>query len=106
MPRSMLTSRRSSTRCAHIASLSGIASCREILENESDEDLRKLAREEKARPKSLPLEREPAAADPARRARHKDVIMEIRAATGGEAALPPICSVCTRYDSKRWRYEI
>ncbi|MBI5116829.1 peptide chain release factor 1 [Candidatus Poribacteria bacterium] len=85
----------------------------EILLNETDEDLRKLAKEEKDQAGELlaSLERELKLLMTPRDERdEKDVIMEIRGATGGdEAALfaADLFRMYTHYaDGKRWRYEV
>ncbi len=85
----------------------------EILINETDEDLRKLAKDEKdqATEQLTSLERELKLLMAPRDERdEKDVIMEIRGATGGdEAALfaADLFRMYTRYaDGRRWRYEV
>ncbi len=85
----------------------------EILLNETDEDLRKLAREEKAQAEEQldELEAELKLLLAPRDERDtKDVIMEIRAATGGEEAAlfaAALFRMYTRFaDARRWRYEV
>jgi peptide chain release factor 1 len=85
----------------------------EILLNETDEDLRKLAREEKAQAEEQlgGLEHELKLLLAPRDERDvKDVIMEIRAATGGEEAAlfaAVLFRMYTRYaDARRWRCEV
>ncbi|MCS7192902.1 MAG: peptide chain release factor 1 [Armatimonadetes bacterium] len=86
---------------------------REILENESDEELIKLAQEELKEivPLKDRLERELAEAImPKDQKEGKDVVMEIRAGTGGEEAAlfaKDLCRMYLRYaERKGWRAEI
>ncbi len=85
----------------------------EILLNETDEDLRELAGEEKAQAEEqlAALERELKLLLVPRDERdEKDVIMEIRAATGGDEAglfAADLFRMYTRYaDAQRWRCEV
>ncbi|UCD59234.1 MAG: peptide chain release factor 1 [Candidatus Hydrogenedentota bacterium] len=98
---------------AYRKALEDYKAAEEILLNENDEDLRKLAREEKVQTEEriATLERELKLLLMPRDERDgKDVIMEIRAATGGEEAAlfaADLFRMYTRYaDSRRWRYEI
>jgi peptide chain release factor 1 len=85
----------------------------EMLLRETDEDLRTFAKEEKAQTEGqlAALEREIKLLLAPRDERdEKDVIMEIRAATGGEEAAlfaADLFRMYARYaESKRWRYEV
>jgi peptide chain release factor 1 len=85
----------------------------EILHNETDEELLRLAQEEKSLSEGQisSVERELKLMMAPRDEKDiKDVIMEIRAATGGEEAAlfaANLFRMYTRYaDSKRWRWEI
>jgi peptide chain release factor 1 len=85
----------------------------EILLNETDEDLRKLAKEEKDQTEEqlVLLERELKLLMTPRDERdEKDVIMEIRGATGGDEAALFAAALFRMYthcaDGKRWRYEV
>jgi peptide chain release factor 1 len=93
--------------------LADLEAAREILRAETDEELRGLAEEEKAHAEErlAAVERElKLMLTPRDELDAKDVIMEIRAATGGEEAAlfaAVLFRMYTRYaESKRWRYEI
>ncbi|RJP71408.1 MAG: peptide chain release factor 1 [Candidatus Abyssobacteria bacterium SURF_17] len=93
--------------------LADYEAAKEIINNETDEDLRKLAAEEKthAEDELSTLEREIKLLLAPRDERDtRDVIMEIRGATGGEEAAlfaADLFRMYTRYaDAKRWRCEV
>ncbi|GAB4333060.1 MAG: peptide chain release factor 1 [Candidatus Abyssubacteria bacterium] len=93
--------------------LADIEAAREILRAETDEDLRTLAEEEKtqAEEQLVEVERQlKLLLTPHDEMDTKDVIMEIRAATGGEEAAlfaAVLFRMYTRYaESKRWRWEV
>lgn len=93
--------------------LQDLRASEDILRDETDEDLLRLAEEEKVQAERQidPLERELKLMMAPRDERDvKDVIMEIRAATGGEEAAlfaAVLFRMYTRYaDAKRWRWEV
>ncbi len=93
--------------------LKDVQAADEILAHETDEELLRLAEEEKSQAEERieTLEREMKLLMAPRDEKDvKDVIMEIRAATGGEEAAlfaADLFRMYTRYaDSRRWRWEV